>query len=352
MHGIVKPIDIVLSTQSAEWHGLADVVPFIGAEEAAPLLFPIRTGNISVDLGDGGVVAMGNHKALVADLRACRSDLFGTENELVPLHIPKNSYRPIENGEVWAAMQTALAGCDIDATVSTVGTLEAAKKFFISVTLKGDEGFKVNNDEYLANLNFITSHDGTLAVKAYDSTVRIVCMNTLRASLEAAGEVDFTIYHTAGAETAMANFGPLVAEILAGRETFKTNLEYLASVACTGSEAREIALGYFVASTGAMELAKRSMNAADEIATLFSRGKGNDGKSLYDLLNGATEYWTNGDGTGKKASAREKVYKANFGGAADHKNAFANFLLNPEGVAKLREAGQQAESLAIQAGTV
>lgn len=361
-HGIQKPYDLLFSTKGAEWHGLATVVPFIDAETVKSLLFPIRCGEITVDLGNGRTVKMGNHKALVADLSDCRPDLLVRADEsdensplipgefsLAPLHIPKKSYRPIENAEVWGSMETALRESGIDAEVSCVGTLEGCKKFFISVSLRGDEGFKVNGDDFLANLNFVTSHDGTLAVKAYDSTVRIVCMNTLRWSLEAAGEVGFNVYHTAGAETAMTNLGPLVAQVLSGRATFKNQMEYLATVECNGTMARQIALGYFAKTTGEKEVAKRSINAADEISTLFSRGKGNNGRTMYDLLNGATEYWTNGDGTGKKETLAGKAYKANFGTAADHKDAFANFLMSEESRTELAELGREAESIAAQA---
>lgn len=343
MHGIVKPIDVVLSTESAEWHGLADKVETIGAKEVAPLLFPITEGKIIVEI-DGAKVSMGNHKALVADFRNVRPDLIGDESTsegLVPLHIPKKRYRPILNGELWAAMEKSLR--DIHAKVTTVGTFEAAKKFFISVKLDAENKFTVNGDKFLANLNFITSHDGTLGVKAYDSTVRIVCMNTLRASLSAQGDVGFNVFHTSGADTAMQNLGELVNEVLAGRGKFRTDMEYLASKPIDAQKARMVTLGYFVRTTDSDELSTRAINAADEIALLFVRGAGNKGKTLYDLLNGATEYWTNGNGTGKTASVGEKIYRANFAEAADHKDRFFNFLMNPDTVESLFQAGKRAE---------
>ncbi len=345
-HGIIKPIDKVISTKGAEWHGLADVVPTIGRTEAEPLFFDIRSGKVLIDI-DGAQVPMPNHKPLVADFRACRPDLVGTENEFVPLHIPKNSYREIKNSEVWGAMEESIK--DIDATVTCIGTLEAGKKFFISLDLSGETEFNAAGDKFLAHLNFITSHDGTLGVRAYDSTVRIVCMNTLRWSLNAAGDVGFNVYHTAGADTAMKNLGALVAEVLSGRAQFRDSMEFLNTVACSAEEARLVTLGYLSQlNTEGAKLSTRTKNAAEEIATLFSRGAGNKGKTLYDLLNGATEYWTNGDGTGKKADSATKAYKANFGSAADHKSAFCNLLLSgADVIAETREKGRKAEMGAV-----
>jgi len=353
MHGIIKPIDKVFSIVSPEWHGLADVVPSLDRETIKSLLFPIVTGTIAVTL-DGIAVIMGNHKALVADMRSRVEDFAGTEWEagLVPLHIPKQSYRPIENGELWDAMVKALHG--VDATVSCVGTLEAGKKFFISADLNGHNELKgPRADKFLCNLNFITSHDGTLGVQAYDSTVRIVCMNTLRWSLNAAGEVGFKVYHTQKADVAMANLGNLVNQVLIGRAAFTDAMGYLDSVACDAETARLVALGYLTSlNADKGKLSTRTRNAADEIALLFARGQGNRGATLYDLLNGATEYWTSGSGTGKTGDAASKAYRGQFGTAADHKNDFCNLLMGgADAIAKAKEAGKKADSLVIHADT-
>lgn len=337
-HGIEKPIDRVFSIIDAEWHGLAEVTEKIDDEVVNPLLFNILEGRIVIDI-EGESVQMDQHKALVGDLR------FRQENEpdvpkFVPLNIPKNSYQKIENRQVWEAMKKAIA--DIDGKVSCIGTLEAGKKFFISVDI-GDGEFSINKDKFKANLCFITSHDGTLAIEAYDSTVRIVCMNTLRWSRDAAGEVGFKVYHSANASLAMASLGDLVNAILKGRADFRNTMEYLASVSISETNAANLVAGYFVNTTNTDELSTRSRNATEEIMRLFKSGQGNHGKNLYDLLNGATEYWTNGDGVGKRVgNSAQRVYKANFAKAADHKNAFANLLMNEQARKEAIAAGKNS----------
>lgn len=382
-HGIVKPIDRVFSTASAEWHGLAEIVQTIDAETLLPILPPILSGGMVLDMGTNGTVAelqtalrsllakkevfpspsafaekvislvrnqckMPNHQGLVADYRECFPELNESEetsNGLVPLHIPKNSYRPIPNREVFEAMQTALK--DVDATLTCAGTLEAGKKFFLSAKLGSDGGkFVVNGDEFLAHLNFITSHDGTLAMEAYDSTVRIVCMNTLRWSREAAGDVKFKVYHCQGSSMAMQNLGPLVNRILTGRAEFRNSMELLAGQQVSLEDAKRLVLGYFAQATDSEQLATNSFNATDEILALFRNGAGNKGQTLYDLLNGATDYWTNGDGTGSDTSKATKVYKAQFGVAADHKSAFSNLLLcDANALKQTIEKGEKAIAL-------
>jgi hypothetical protein len=344
MHGIEKPIDIVLSTIGSEWHGLADTVPAIDDESIAPLLFKIRTGTVSVDI-DGAQVPMSHHKALVADMRH-RAELLGTVNELVPLHIPKNGYAPIENGRVWEALQAALTGTGVK--VTSAGTLHAGKKFFLSADLQGASEVVINGDKFCSFLNFVTSHDGTMALTVVDSHVRQVCQNTVTASLASAGDLGFKIYHTAGADTAVSNLGELLNAVLQERADFKTNLEYFASVGITVADVERLFAGYFATVNGADALAKRSLNSVEALTVLFSRGIATQGKSLYDVFNAATQFWTHEDGTGKKASKIEKAYKARFGTASDHKRILSNYLLSPDRVSQLIEAGRKVLTIAVK----
>jgi len=346
-HEIVQPIDEVYSTTGTEWHGLAAHVPAITDTEVNRLCPIIHEMPLAGEI-NGKHVVVPNYKALVADYSVCRPETAGGEFELVPLHIPKKGYGVISNCELYRALQDALK--DVDAEVVTAGTLGAGRRCFFSVNLRGESEMKINGDDFLAYLNFVTSHDGTLAASAYDSTVRIVCQNTLNWSLEAAGDVGFKVYHTQGANTAISKMGELLNAILAGRAEFKTTMEYLATVQVSAGDAEKIAAGYFVFGQSAgeskleYELSTRTRNAIEGIAGLFANGKGNKGRTAYDLLNGATEYWTSGDGTGKKASRLEKVSKGLFGTAAEHKRAFVNLLTSRLEAAK--EAGEKALTIA------
>jgi len=363
-HEIIKPIDEVYSTKGPEWHGLAspplaDDNGKIGDNTVNRLCPKIREMRVMGEI-DGVTVSLPHHKALVADYRECRPELVADNGEigefaLVPLHIPKNGYKVINNCEVYQATKAALAGLDAD--IVTAGTLGGGKRFFLSVDLRGQSEIVmrrthngvVTEDKILAFLNMITSHDGTLAAQGYDSTVRIVCQNTLNWSLEAAGSVGFSVYHTANADVAVNRMGELINAVLQGRVNFRNTAEMLEGITVSARQAYLAALAYFVIGQSAGEetlnyaLSTRSINAADEISTLFSRGAGNFGRTAFDLLNGATDYWTHGGGTGKKSTRFERIGRANFGGAAEHKTAFVNMLTGRQ-LAELVEIGSRAES--------
>jgi hypothetical protein len=328
-HGIVNPYDIVLSTSSTEWHGLADIVEDINETTVDPLLFPIIQGETFVHV-DGASIKVPNRQTLVADLRG-RSQLpedspffLSKDDNLIPMHSPRDSYTPISNRDIWEGLKKSIEG--VGGKIVTAGTLNECAKFFVSVDIGQSESI-VNGDTFLSHLNFVTSHDGTLAAQAYDSNVRIVCMNTLQWSLSASGDVGFKVYHTKNAPMGMQRFSELLNAILLGRSTFKNNMEYLNSIAIGYDQAKAIAVSFLNSYSNAGEVSTQMMNMAEEIQDLFKNGKGNNGTTLYSLFNGFTECYTHGAGVGKKSTNSEKQYKANFGSAAERKYEFVNFLM-------------------------
>jgi hypothetical protein len=121
-------------------------------------------------------------------------------------------------------------------------------------------------------------------------------------------------------------------------------MEYLGSHACDANDALAMAAGYFCLTTDAKDskLSTRSMNAAREIARLAANGIGNAGRSLYDLVNGATEYWTSGEGVGRKASVASQVYRSQLGSAAEHKRRFIGMVASDETRDKMQSRGREA----------
>ena len=337
-HKIEQPHDMVLSTEGTEWHKLATHLAVIGDNEVAPMLIDIVECPALVTI-DGEQVALEDYKVLVADHRKVRPDLIGAD-ALVPLHIPKAGYKVISNREIWNVMQKSLR--DLDCKVTRVCTLERGKKFAISADI-GSSDLVINRDKFKANLNFVTSHDGTMAMETFDSAIRIVCMNTFQWSRNAAAD-KFKVYHTKNANFALDGLGDLLNAILKGRAELVEVMEYLASHKCEANDALAMAAGYFCMTTDAKEnkLSTRSFNAAKEIARLATNGIGNFGKTLYDLANGATEYWTSGEGVGRTGSVASQVYRSQLGSAADHKRRFIGMLADDETRDTMQSRGREA----------
>jgi hypothetical protein len=339
--------DRVYSVEGPEWHGKAIQTEVIGEEEFETLSHTIREVPLNPEI-DGVIVPFENHKLLVADVSSSRPDIVeaNPSDRFVPLHIPKSRYGVIDNRAVIECMKKSFK--DLGVRITTAGTLECLKKFFVSVDI-GDCEQIINRDQFKCYVNFITSHDGTMAMDAYDSIIRIVCMNTLIASREAAGNAGFKAYHTPNAQFAMDNLAELFNAILKGRANLREVMEYLADHKCDANEALAMAAGYFCLETQEEEIGTRSYNAATGIANLFANGLGNHGRSLYDLANGATEFWTHAGGVtsfdskGKaKSTGAQRAYRSQFGSASLHKEKFVALLANEDRRAEALELGNKA----------
>ncbi len=334
-HKIEKPVDKVFSTKGTEWHDLAEHVDCISELHVKQIAPKIIESPLFIVINDEQVPLV-NHKTLVADYSDCnRTDL---NSNFVPLHIPKTTYTPIDNATVYAAASQFCKEHGLN--ILTAGTLDEGKKFFLSVDI-GSANFKIaRNETAYGYMNFITAHDGTLAMQAYDSLIRIVCMNTLRWSLDAAGDVKFKVYHTKNASLEMENLPELINLTIENRKKFAEFTEELDAINCSKVEVRDFMSGYYAEKTEGV-LSARAFNAIEHITHLFEQGQGNRGSTRYDLLNGVTEYYTHGDGTGKKTDRMTKISKSAFGTAADHKSDIAAILHDYNRVDQLINFGQE-----------
>jgi hypothetical protein len=356
----IEEYDVTFSVSSPEWHGMAQVreASEMKEEMQKHLFFPIIESPAVVTV-DGETVELKDEegkgwKVVLAD---CRNlpDCEGREKtppRFVPLHVPKQGYNPLENGQFFEALENALDKCGVNYSISTAGTLGNMALFYFSLqidnlTVKGGRG-----EELKPYLSGTTSHNGSLVPRFKDSWIRPVCRNTVDALNRETSALDVIGKHTANGLSSIENMAQIVESFFTGVEKLEKEIfPRLQSQGITSQEMRDISAGYFClpaleskASIEKFTLSTQARNAVEGIASLARHGQGNAGETLYDLFNGATDYWSNGAGVGsEKVSMQKKVYKARFGAAADHKTAFADYLFNPDKV----EEGKRVGSLVL-----
>jgi hypothetical protein len=237
--------------------------------------------------------------------------------------------------------------------LSTAGTLANMAVFYFSIdlgrTLKGGRGEPLK--PYLAGL---TSHNGTLRAQFRDCTIRPVCMNTVNALMSELANLFITGKHTVNGMESIENMGQAVEAFFRGCDKLETEIfPALQSEGVDSIAMREVVAGYFLQPALALDapkvnmdrikLSKQAQNAMEGIVDLARTGKGNRGETLYDLFNGATDYWSNGDGVGKADTVgmSKRAYRSNFGSASSHKEAFAGYLFDPAKRHEGRELGNK-----------
>ena len=115
-------------------------------------------------------------------------------------------------GERYAAVQNEDAFAvapfleDLGATVETAGAIRGGRQVFLSMSLGG--GFVIDpegaNDRVQGYLLLRTSHDGSLAVEAAATYVRVVCANTFDMAMGKNAQRAYKVRHTATAGDRLA----------------------------------------------------------------------------------------------------------------------------------------------------
>jgi len=295
-----------------------------------------------MELDDDIKSEIDNWKLIAAD---CRDGISG---KIHPLHVPKDGYQIHQNRVlfdcmVMAAEQVLGSG---SFEIATVGTLDGFKQFFMSIAIKGLESFVVGNkgDKWKQYFNLISSHNGLVASSFMLAMIRMVCMNTVMASIAQASEngTQSTFKHSKNSLELITpeSFENSLREWVSNSEDYRKSLEDLRESSMNLDGFRAFSAGVFTEEKSD-KISTTSFNRVTELESLFVRGKGNSGESRYDGLNAWTEYFTSGNGAGKKSGAK-KIARANFGRGNDWKNEAFRILSDES---EFIEASQRGERL-------
>lgn len=274
--------------------------------------FPIE--KTATEDGEEMVNPLSEWKMILADLRP-------NGRGVVPLHVPKKDYVIHQNRDLFDSMVSAatqVLGNGFE--IATIGTLGGYAHFFVSIAIKGEnEGFSVGEkDAWKSFFNLVSSHNGQVSSQTLLSVIRIVCMNTVQASIsdgEATGTKS-NFKHTKGSlefvtpKVFEANLRLWTTE----REKMKITLAMLKGEKMSLDGFRSFAAGIH-SNRSTDLLSTNSFNRIGELSALFSKGKGNTGETRYDALNAFTEFYTSGNGVGNPANVKtsKRLASASFG---------------------------------------
>ena len=232
-------------------------------------------------------------------------------------------YEPIQNSRIWEAMHQSLDG--VKHEVCGGGYTHNGGRVFVQ-TKVSDEDFTVNGDEFDNYITFYSSHDGSSAFELFDTSVRMICENTFRVAKKLGGKAfKLKVRHTRNAEIRFDNVMNCLEDIFDNRRIAYRKLDDLTRKPMSYDRMLAWATSFF---NKANKLSTVSSNKAHTVRDLAINGKGNNGKTGYDLFNGVTELLTHGGrvtsknrndiwrsselgaGAVQKADALDSLYKA------------------------------------------
>jgi phage/plasmid-like protein (TIGR03299 family) len=212
-------------------------------------------------------------------------------------------YTPFQNRDLFA-FGDALRQADRCVKWHTAGSLKEGRKIWAMAELEG-AAFEIRRrdgsiDKSCPYLLLYNSHDGTSRITVAFVRVRVVCWNTLQASMGSKGET-YRVRHTVNAPDRLADAAQALGfaveafteqqqamQDLANAPFQRADFVGLACQLLTGEDDLEKAKELVAKSQDR----SRSMytRKGGELVTLFEHGTGNAGADKYDALNAITEW--------------------------------------------------------------
>ena len=216
--------DSMMSVRKKPWHGLGvvlddypetidealEVSGLTWEVDQAPLYMtaPATDDGILVPALESTIKSVPDYQA---NVRLDTRDVLG---------IVGKDYRVVQNREAFAWLDAVL-GTEVD--IETAGSLQNGKRVWVLAALP--ENVEVGGDEIERYVFCANSHDGSMAVTAAATNVRIVCANTLGWALNSAAR-SYKFRHT----------GDLAAKLEEARRVMELTLNWDAAFKELGDE--------------------------------------------------------------------------------------------------------------------
>ena len=182
-------------------------------------------------------------------------------------------------------------------TISNIGYLGVGGKVFIQAEMA--ESFKVVGEEHRGMITLMNSHDGTSALAAGVTDTRVICGNTFAMAM---GDMSTRLRHGKNLHNDATQITAIMDFVNEGMRVYGESVEVLASTRCD-----EAKLDTLIEEVYSKPVA--SVRATNAIKKYYRRGAGNEGRTLYDAINGFTEYFTHEAGN----DDNKRFVSTNFG---------------------------------------
>jgi len=202
------------------------------------------------------------------------------EDNNCPIGVVAPSYEPLQNEDLKQLVAPMVEEGVL--TIENQGFLSKGAKVFLQ--LQVNKEFKVIGESYKGYLTLLNSHNGTASVAIGPAMQRVICSNTFQAAYNDIGE---KFRHTEGVTERVLNTTAITNFVDEAMKVYASKVETLASTRCTGAQFREALETIYN-----KPVDKMRDSFVAKLNDLFYNGKGNEGKTFYDVFNSLTEHNT------------------------------------------------------------
>ena len=318
----IQARDVQVGIEMA-WHKLTQVEPVINSGNCR-ILYPMSIRDLHF-VDDKGNLVKGNGRQIVSD-----------DDNLPVGRAVGADYKLIDNKSIWDSVQAGLAGTKHE--VVSCGTVNDRSLGFVSIKIADD--FKAANRQTKSVMNVLWGHGGNKAVIARSGFTVVVCQNTYNAAMAENSDFKLSIRHTAKAD--VLDLGKAIDAHIGVVAEFKAAMDLLDSIDADAEKARKIYTGFL--SGGETPDTKtgisRLTNSVDDMVNLFRVGLGNAGRTMADVFNGATDYYSH-ESSGGRSNAWKQFVSSEFGSGNTRKSEFFDVLMSPASLAETVKRGEK-----------
>lgn len=300
-------VETMFYTRTAPWHGLGTRVLEAPASKEALVLAGLDWKVLQKSLNTEDGLPVSGFKANIRE----------TDNQV--LGVVTDRYKVVQNEDAFA-FTDALLGEGV--TYETAGSLQGGRRTWILARLP--HRYIISGDEITPYLVFMNSHDGTGAIKAAMTPIRVVCQNTLNLALATAkrswstnhvgnieGKLDDARFTLLYADAYMAELGKTIDDLNRQKLSDRQVYEYIDAL--------------FPVSEKATEAQKKNiLRLKEDVKMRFYDAPDlqHVGKNAYRFVNAVSDFATHAKPLKERANYKENLFARTVDGNALIDRAF------------------------------
>lgn len=235
------------------------------------------------------------------------------ESDEKVLGVVTDRYKIVQNEEAFAFTDELLGE---GVTYETAGSLQGGRRTWLLAKLP--QRYIISGDEITPYLVFMNSHDGTGAIKAAMTPVRVVCQNTLNLALDTARRA-WSTNHTGDIEGKLeeARHTLLYADLYMG-ELGKT-IDRLNQIKLSDQRVYEYIDALFPLMDNPTEQQKKNMmRMKEDLKTRYFEAPDlkHVGKNAYRFVNSVSDFATHAKPLRERANYKESLFARTIDGNA------------------------------------
>lgn len=293
--------------RTVPWHGLGTMVEKAPTSQAALKLAGLDWKVVQKKLITEDGFSIPGFKANVRNL----------DNRV--LGVVTDRYKVVQNEEAFSFTDSLLGE---GVTYETAGSLQEGRRTWILAKLP--QKYIISGDEITPYLVFMNSHDGTGAIKAAMTPIRVVCMNTLNLALSTAkrswstnhvgdirGKLEDARYTLLYADLYMQELGKAIDKLNRQKLSDRKVYEYIDAL--------------FPLVDNASEQQKKNLQRMKEevkVRYFEAPDLAHVGKNAYRFVNAVSDFATHAKPLRERANYRENLFAKTIDGNAMIDKAF------------------------------